>query len=70
MIEHQVNGYLAPIGNDEELAKGMRWIMDRKKAGSNIGLKCRETALCRYNLHLQAKKHQELYETILKKSHN
>lgn len=65
MIEHQINGYLAPIATDKELANGMRWIMERKKAGSKIGFKCRETVLSRYNLPLQAKKYMELYEKIL-----
>jgi glycosyltransferase involved in cell wall biosynthesis len=67
MIEHQVNGFLAPIGNDEELAKGIHWIMDRKNSNKQIRLKCRETVLSRYNLPLQAKKYKKLYEKILKK---
>lgn len=66
MIEHQVNGYLAPIENDKELAKGIHWIMERKKTDSKIGLKCRETVLSRYNLPLQAKRYLELYENMLK----
>jgi glycosyltransferase involved in cell wall biosynthesis len=66
MIEHQINGYLAPIATDKELANGMRWIMERKKAGSKIGFKCRETALSGYNLPLQAKRYLELYESISK----
>jgi hypothetical protein len=44
----------------------MRWIMERKKAGSKIGFKCRETVLSRYNLPLQAKQYIELHENILK----
>jgi len=65
MVEHQVNGYLAPVGHDKMLAEGVRWIMDQKKAGSKIRIKCRETALSRHNLPLQARRYRELYEEIL-----
>ncbi|SMP79515.1 Glycosyltransferase involved in cell wall bisynthesis [Desulfonatronum zhilinae] len=66
MVEHQVNGYLAPVGDDKGLAEGMRWVMERKKAGSKIRMKCRETALSRYNLPLQAGRYRELYEEKMK----
>ncbi len=67
MVEHQVNGYLAPVGDDKGLAEGMRWVMERKLAGGKVRLKCRETALSRYNLPLQAGWYRELYEEILKR---
>ncbi len=67
MIEHQINGYLAPTGDVNELAQGIRWIMDQKKTRSQIRLKCRETTLSRYNLPLQAQRYQELYEICLQK---
>ena len=65
MVEHQVNGYLALVGDDKGLAEGMRWVMEQKKAGSKIRMKCRETALRNYNLLLQAGRYRELYEELL-----
>ncbi|PTN34155.1 FkbM family methyltransferase [Desulfonatronum sp. SC1] len=66
MVEHLVNGYLSPVGDENGLAGGMRWIMEQKKAGSKIRTKCRETALSRYNFPLQAGRYRELYEENLK----
>lgn len=65
MVEHRVDGYLAPVGDAAELAQGIRWIMEQKQGGGKIRLKCRETALSRYNLPLQAKLYQELYHSIV-----
>lgn len=64
MVGHQVNGWLAPVGDDKGLAEGMGWVMGRKKAGSRIRMKCRETALSRYNLPLQARRYRELYQSL------
>jgi FkbM family methyltransferase len=66
MVEHKSNGYLASVGDDTELAKGINWVMEQLKIGTNIRLKCRETALRMYNLPLQAKSYRELYARILK----
>lgn len=66
MVEHKINGYLASAGDDTELAKGINWVMEQLKIGTNIRLKCRETALRMYNLPLQAKSYHELYSRILK----
>jgi FkbM family methyltransferase len=65
MVEHQVNGYLARVGDDRGLAEGMQWVMERKKTGGKVRLKCRETALSNYNLPLQAGQYRELYEELL-----
>jgi FkbM family methyltransferase len=65
MVKHQVNGYLARVGDDKGLAEGMRWVMERKKTGGKVRLKCRETALSNYNLPLQARRYRELYEELL-----
>jgi len=67
MVEHQVNGFLAPVGDDKGLAEGMRWVQEQKRMGRKIRMKCRETALSRYNLPLQAGRYRELYEEIVKR---
>ncbi|SFJ73383.1 Glycosyltransferase involved in cell wall bisynthesis [Desulfomicrobium apsheronum] len=68
MIEHKNNGYLAPVGNHKELARGIQWLMEQLKMGSNIRLKSRETALRAFNLPLQANSYQKLYNQILYKT--
>lgn len=65
MVEHQINGYIATVGDNKKLADGMRWVMEQKKTGSKIRLKCRETVLSQYTLPLQAQRYRMLYEKIL-----
>lgn len=64
MVEHKINGYLASVGDDKELAEGISWIMRKKNSDNKIHIKCRETVLKKYNLLLQAKMYQELYQSI------
>lgn len=34
---HQVNGYLAPVGDDKGLGEGMRWVMEQEMVGVRFG---------------------------------
>lgn len=65
MVTHLVNGYLAPVADAKGLVQGINWVMEQKQADSPIRIKCRETVLTRYNLLLQARSYQELYEEIM-----
>lgn len=67
MVEHQTNGYLATVGDEKGLAQGMRWIIEQKKNGSKIRMKCRETVLKNFNLPLQARRYQQLYKEIIER---
>ncbi|MBW1728369.1 MAG: glycosyltransferase [Deltaproteobacteria bacterium] len=64
MVEHQVNGYLALVGETKGLIQGIHWVMEQKKDGSKLRLKCRETVLKRYHLSLQASQYQSLYKNL------
>jgi glycosyltransferase involved in cell wall biosynthesis/predicted SAM-dependent methyltransferase len=64
MIDHKINGYLAPACDTNALAEGILWI--KKVNNNNIRLKCRETVLVKYNLQLQAETYFALYQDILK----
>jgi glycosyltransferase involved in cell wall biosynthesis len=65
MVEHQINGYLASIGDARSLVEGILWIKNQNKRTVKIRLKCRETVLKKINMLLQAKRYNDLYNGIM-----
>ncbi len=64
MVTHEVNGYLACLGNVDGLAKGICWAQAQKQAGRAIQMQCRHSALARYSLALQARRYAQLYARL------
>lgn len=65
MIDHKKNGYIAEYKNAEDLANGVRWVLendDYKELSENARLKV-ETM---YNEDIIAKRYIELYNQLLK----
>ncbi len=57
MIEHEVTGYVAQAFDPKDLAKGIQWSLNNKKAGP----KSRERALQLYNQTIVAQQHLAYY---------
>lgn len=57
MIEHEVTGYVAQAFDPKDLAKGIQWSLNNKKAG----LKSRERALQLYDQTIVAQQHLAYY---------
>ena len=66
MIEHKKTGYLAEYKNPQSLAKGIKWAITNKNS-EKISHYCREEALAKYSLELQAKKYLTIYQKLLEK---
>jgi len=66
MIEHMKTGYLSESINEDELAKGMEWIMllDKKEYDS-VAQECVNTVTKKYNLENQVEKYLNLYKSII-----
>ncbi|MGI0484472.1 glycosyltransferase family 4 protein [Pantanalinema rosaneae CENA516] len=68
MIEHQKNGYLAKPFEIEDLAQGIKWILQQ---GSNqyqiLRKNARQKVEREFTQEMQAKKYQSLFQKILKK---
>jgi glycosyltransferase involved in cell wall biosynthesis len=67
MVEHQINGYLAPIKDAHSLAEGILWTKNQNINRMKLRIKCRETVLTKYNLLLQAERYDALYKKIISK---
>lgn len=66
MVKHKENGYLATYKSAEDFANGIAWIMNHEnKPALNEG--ARQTVLVNFSMEVVAKKHIELYKTLIQK---
>lgn len=66
MIEHEVNGCLAPPHDAEKLAQGIAYLLENTERRIQMGKAARQIAVERYSAPVIAKQHVKLYEQILK----
>ena len=67
MIDHLENGYLAKAFDTEDLAQGIRWVLQQTGESSSLNVHARQTVVSRYNKERVAKLNFALYEDILAK---
>jgi glycosyltransferase involved in cell wall biosynthesis len=60
IIEHKKNGYLASPFDAEDLATGVNFCL----SNSELGLHARDKAQREYSLEVQAKRYEELYQSL------
>jgi glycosyltransferase involved in cell wall biosynthesis len=62
-IEHQINGYLAPVGDDKELARGVSQLLDR---AGDTGLRSAARALAteRFDILACSRRYEGLFEEL------
>jgi glycosyltransferase involved in cell wall biosynthesis len=65
MIEHQQNGYLARPFVIEDLAQGVRWVLEDSTRLQTLGDYARTKAKQEFALKIQARRYQNLYQEIL-----
>lgn len=66
IVQHQ-NGYLAEPFDIQDLARGIRWIVESTERHSQLCARAREQALSHFDWRLQTEKYIDLYESILSK---
>ena len=64
MIDHKVNGYLAEYMSAEDLARGIEWVL-KNNENNVLGKSAREKVVREYSEEIVAKKHIQLYESLL-----
>lgn len=62
MVEHGVNGYLAPVKDVAALADAIEWCVDPERSG--MRKLCREKAEAVFQLGMQAQAYLQLYESL------
>ena len=63
-IDHGENGYLAPLGATEELARGILWTMENADRGQRLRLAARAVAQARFDLATCAGRYRDLFNEI------
>lgn len=66
-VRHMETGYLARYKDVEDLAQGLRLLLDDEPLRLRLGQRSREVALAEYTIELQARRFKELYEQILER---
>jgi glycosyltransferase involved in cell wall biosynthesis len=64
MIEHQFNGYLAKPYQIDDFARGVVWVLEDSERHEKLSLSARYKSEKEFNVQLQAKRYQALYEEI------
>lgn len=66
MIDHQLNGYLATPFESNDLANGIKWVIENKSRQEMLSQRARKTVEERYALKTVANRYLALYQSILK----
>lgn len=66
IINHKKNGYLAEQQITEDLAKGLKWVLEDKNRLARLGKNAREKVLKNYTYEIIGKKYLKLFESLLK----
>jgi len=61
-VDHRINGYLAHPQDVEDLARGIRWVVDRE----GLRAAAREKAEREYPLELCARRYERLFEDVVR----
>ncbi len=64
MVEHEKNGFLAPVGDSQALAEGIAWVAERAE---ELRAAARQKAERCYHSSLVAQRHLTLYEQVLER---
>jgi glycosyltransferase involved in cell wall biosynthesis len=65
MIDHQINGYLATPFEPNDLANGMKWVLEKRSRQEMLSQRARQTVEERYTLETVANQYLALYQSIL-----
>jgi len=66
IILHKKNGYLARYRSSEDIARGIKWILEDKKRLKKLSENAREKVLKNYTYGIIGTKYLNLYESLLK----
>jgi glycosyltransferase involved in cell wall biosynthesis len=68
MVEHQSNGYLASVGDLQELAAGVDWLLRDSQRYQVLSEQARQKVVRNYDLQEIARRHSLLYQELVESS--
>jgi len=64
-IDHQINGYLAPVGSARALADGITWVLADPARRLLLRKAARATAEARFDIRACARRYRELFAELI-----
>jgi len=65
IVDHKQNGYLAPLYDTEEMARGISWVIENTERWEELSKNAREKVVKNFSLKKVAEKYYNLYCEIL-----
>ena len=65
LVVHKKTGYLAPIGNTEDLIQGILWLLESDEHRESCSIECRRRALDSFTAERQSLAFFSLYSDLL-----
>jgi glycosyltransferase involved in cell wall biosynthesis len=69
IVDHKVSGYLANPFETSDLAQGIMWVLQDESRYKKLSVRARDYAVNRYSMDIIARKHIELYRSLINISH-
>ena len=70
VIEHQKSGYLAKLGDVEDLAAGISWVLESTSRSRQLNAASRARAVEKFSYPVIARKYQNIYSKVLNSGRN
>jgi glycosyltransferase involved in cell wall biosynthesis len=67
IVDHQKNGYCAECFNSEDLAQGIRWVLENDERWQKLSENARKTVEEKFTLKHQVEKYLELYQDVIER---
>jgi glycosyltransferase involved in cell wall biosynthesis len=65
VVEHQKTGYLAKVGNIQDLANGITWVLDSVSKSDALNLAARKRAIEKFSYPVVAQQYQNIYSKVI-----
>lgn len=66
VIEHHKTGYLAKLGDVEDLAAGISWVLESTSKSAQLNYAARERAVEKFSYPVIARQYENIYSKVLK----
>jgi len=64
IVEHEKTGYLAKAYETQDLARGIRWVLDGAERRAILSAQSRQAAVARFSYPVVAEQYLQLYKTV------
>jgi glycosyltransferase involved in cell wall biosynthesis len=67
IIEHKADGYLSKALDPDDIAEGIKWVLESPERCNQLGIAARRKAVQEYDIKIQARRYADLYKEVTAK---